>query len=138
MFLEGFKWKEIAYQLPGRVGESIRERYVNFLDPRLKKTPWTKEEDDILFQNQRIVGNKWTEIRKLLPRRSENSIKNRYHNRKKSHLRRIKQAEKEKSTKNQMKISSEQNKEAAEDSVNLIVRPAAFDMVFPPDEVIGI
>mmetsp|Transcript_36859 Transcript_36859/g.42444 ORF Transcript_36859/g.42444 Transcript_36859/m.42444 type:complete len:477 (-) Transcript_36859:355-1785(-) len=139
MVLEGFKWKEIAHQLPGRVGESIRERYVNFLDPRLKKTPWTKEEDDILFQNQRIVGNKWTEIRKLLPGRSENSIKNRYHNRKNSHLRRIKQAENEKSKKKQMKISPEQNKEAAEDSVDLIAASsAAFDIFPPPDEVIGI
>ncbi|OEU17410.1 ternary protein-Dna Complex1, partial [Fragilariopsis cylindrus CCMP1102] len=78
MVLEGFPWRDIAHQLPGRVGDSIRERYVNFLDPRLKKTPWTKEEDDILFQYQRIVGNKWSEIRKCIPGRSENSIKNRY------------------------------------------------------------
>ena len=82
MVLVGFKWKEIAQQLPNRVGKAIHDRYVNFLDPRLKKTPWTKEEDAILLQNQHIIGNKWTEIRTLLPGRSENSIKNRYHNRK--------------------------------------------------------
>ena len=109
------------------MGESVRERYVNFLDPRLKKTPWTKKEDDILFENQRLLGNKWTEIRKLLPGRSENSIKNRYHNRKNSHLRKVKQAKKEKST-----------KEAVGDSVNLAVRNDPIYMDIVSAEVIGI
>jgi hypothetical protein len=134
MVLEGFPWRDIAHQLPGRVGDSIRERYVNFLDPRLKRTPWTKEEDDILFQYQRIVGNKWSEIRKCIPGRSENSIKNRYHNRKNSHFRRIKRAEKAKSKNIPMRISAEPNKEAAVDAVNIVARPDALDMDFLPDD----
>jgi hypothetical protein len=89
MAAQGDKWAEIASRLPGRIGENVRERYVNVLDPRLKKTPWTDEEDRILFENQRVLGNKWSEIRKLIPGRSENSIKNRYHNRKNSYLRKM-------------------------------------------------
>jgi hypothetical protein len=90
MTAQGKKWAEIAARLPGRISENVRERFVNVLDPRLKKTPWTDEEDRILFENQRVLGNRWSEIRKLIPGRSENSIKNRYHNRKNSYLRKMK------------------------------------------------
>ena len=86
---QGLKWSEIATKLPGRIGEHVRERYVNFLDPSLKKTPWTSEEDGILCQQQKILGNKWTEISKYLPGRSENSVKNRWHNAKMTQRRRL-------------------------------------------------
>ncbi|KAL3944522.1 MAG: hypothetical protein SGBAC_001390 [Bacillariaceae sp.] len=77
---EGLKLSEIAQYLPGRIGEHICDRYNNVLDPELKKTPWTKEEDRILFLEQRRLGNKWTQISRLIPGRSENSVKNRWHN----------------------------------------------------------
>ena len=85
-----FKWVDIAKGLPGRTGEHVRERYVNVLDTNLKRTSWTKEEDRILFEKQRLLGNKWSEIRKHLPGRSDNSIKNRYQNRRNAYLRRMK------------------------------------------------
>ena len=126
-------WKDIADQLPGRIGENIRQRYVNHLNPTLKKSKWTKEEDDILFETQRRVGNRWSEIRKFLPGRSDNSIKNRYHNRKNSQLRKMNQSKKEGKRKNPAKASAKPAKKARTSHPETPLILEDF-----PDAVIGI
>ena len=64
-----------------RTGKQIRDRYLNQLCPNINRKRWTLDEDDLLLQLYKIQGNKWCDISKQMPGRTEVMVKNRFYSR---------------------------------------------------------
>lgn len=71
-------WTRIASLLPTKVGKQCRRRWQNHLNATLKTYVWTAEEDKTLLEGHRILGNKWTEIARMVTGRTDNAVKNRF------------------------------------------------------------
>lgn len=79
----GTNWNLIAHQLEGRTGKQVRDRYLNHLQPHLRASKFSDEEDKQILELYHKIGPKWKDIAEKLDGRTENMVKNRFY----SHLR---------------------------------------------------
>lgn len=70
------KWTKCAQTISGRGGKQCRERWLNSLDPTVKKGSWNVDEQQRLFDFVKAHWSSWAIICKCMPGRTENSVKN--------------------------------------------------------------
>jgi hypothetical protein len=82
--IEGVKnhsnhWSRIAKAFfTNRTGKQVRDRYINYLDPKINKGKFSTEEDLQILELYNKYGSKWCLIKQFLPGRSSDCIKNRF------------------------------------------------------------
>ena len=79
VFQYKFDWEYIAQYFPGKSPSQISKRWINKLDPSIKKTRWTCSEDDIVLSLVCRLGHNWKEISMHLPGRPPDAIKSRFY-----------------------------------------------------------
>jgi hypothetical protein len=72
------EWWLLAQQMENRSPKQCRERWNNQLNPSINKGPWSRDEDIVLANKQQQLGNRWAEIARFLPGRTDTLVKNRW------------------------------------------------------------
>jgi hypothetical protein len=71
-------WPMVAAKMKSRTARQCRERYNNYLSPRIANGPWTPEEDQLLALKFDELGSAWARIARSFDRRSDVNVKNRW------------------------------------------------------------
>ncbi len=73
--LHGIKWANVWRHVSGRTAKQCRDRYMSHVNPAIKLSAWTPEEEQTCVTAYRAYGNRWVAIQKLLPNRPWYTIK---------------------------------------------------------------
>ncbi|EAY10330.1 Myb-like DNA-binding domain containing protein [Trichomonas vaginalis G3] len=71
-------WKQISEYMITRTPRQCRDKYKNYLDPRINTGPWNKEDDEKLLNLVSAIGKKWSQIARNFIGRTDINIKSRY------------------------------------------------------------
>nr|XP_025886221.1 transcription factor MYB124-like [Solanum lycopersicum] len=71
-------WTIIASNFKDKTTRQCKRRWFTYLNSDFKKGGWSPEEDMLLCAAQKIFGNRWTEIAKVVSGRTDNAVKNRF------------------------------------------------------------
>jgi hypothetical protein len=69
-------WWLVAGYMRDRNARQCRERYVDYLSPRLHNDPWTPEEEAMLTEKVNMYGRKWVRLTSFFQARSAASLRN--------------------------------------------------------------
>lgn len=70
----GMSWTRVAEGVPHRTAKQCRIRYLSNLDPALNRAKWTEEEITLIYAQRRLRGNRWADIARMLPGRTDNQV----------------------------------------------------------------
>lgn len=71
-------WEDISSHMKNRNIRQCKERWFNYLSPKIKNSKWTPEEDTQLEKYYLKYGPKWVKIAHMFKGRTDINIKNRF------------------------------------------------------------